>query len=390
MKTVEQIATIVNTALEQATGKANVLSLDLSNIVDVGKEVLTSTEDCDNVYKALADQIGRVIFVDRAYTVNSLGVLRDGWEYGSILEKIHFLPTEFEDSTMWDLVDGKDYSPHVYKQMKIAVKFFNEKKTYMIKLTYVQDQLKSAFKSRDQLMGFISGLETMIRNQIEIALDSLVRMTVLNFIGTIVHAEFNDASLETKTTAKAVNLLKWYNDMAGTQLTKENCKNDKDFLRMSSMKISQDAKYLKDASEIYNLGGTQKFTPKDRLHVVLLSDFVERTKYIMQSDTYHKELVELPNFEEINFWQGTGQEGTYEDRAKVHINIKNNEGTPQEVTIDQLVGVMFDHEALGVLNPEILTDSEYTKPARFWNTWYTMNSNYFNDFNENGIVYFIA
>lgn len=389
MKTVEQISTIVNSAINQATGKENVLNLDMSNVVDVGKEVLTSTEDCDNIYKAIADQIGRVIFVDRAYSAKTLGVLRDGWEYGSILEKIHFLPTEFEDSTMWDLVDGKDYSPHVYSQMKIAVKFYNEKKTFMIKLSYVQDQLKSAFKSQSQLMGFISGLMTMIQNQINIALSTLVKNTVLNFACTIIDAEYNDETLDSKTTVQAVNLLKWYNDSHGTALTKETCWNDKDFLNQSVMLMNQYVKFLEEASELYNVGGTLKFTPKDRLHVVLLNEFVEKVKYIMQSNTFHKDLVELPNFDEVNSWQGTGTDGSFNERSKVHLTIKDGDGT-KEITVDHLVGVMFDHEALGVLNPEIITDSEYTKPAHFWNTWYTANSNYFNDFNENGIVFFVA
>ena len=85
--TVNQVATILNGVQKQVIGEEAIQTVDLENIIDMGKEVLEATS-YDNYDKTLVDHIGKVVFVDRAYAGSAPSVLMDGWEYGAILEKI--------------------------------------------------------------------------------------------------------------------------------------------------------------------------------------------------------------------------------------------------------------------------------------------------------------
>ena len=113
-----QIYEFTNTVVQEVLGENAVLEENLGNVVDIGTEIFNANA-FDAYTKALINHIGKVIFVNRPYAGSAPSVLIDGWEYGSILEKISSeMPTASENES-WQLVDGQSYDPHIFYQPKL-------------------------------------------------------------------------------------------------------------------------------------------------------------------------------------------------------------------------------------------------------------------------------
>ena len=57
---VEQIYALANDITKEVLGKTNVVAEDLSNVVDMGQEII-NTNNLDNYVKSLIDHIGKVV-----------------------------------------------------------------------------------------------------------------------------------------------------------------------------------------------------------------------------------------------------------------------------------------------------------------------------------------
>lgn len=383
---VSQIYEIMNAVTGEILGQTElVVAEDLSNIVDVGKEILNGT-DIDNYVKSLVDHIGKVIFVNRPYSGGVPSVLMDGWEFGSILEKITADLPEATENESWELENGTSYDPNIFYQPKVSAKFFNNKVTFEIPMSFTERQVKSSFSSREQLNGFISMLYNAIDRSMTIKIDSLVMRTIDNFIAETFHAEYPDGSYDTKSTVKAVNLLKLYNDNKGTKLTADKCLTDTDFVKFASYMMKLYVSRISKASTLFNIGGKDRFTPNDLLHIVLLDNFASASDVYLQSDTFHNELTKFPNHETVPFWQGSGKGYSFTDVSSIDIKTSGN----NTVKASGILGVMFDRDALGVTNLDRRVTTQYNAKAEFFNNWFKFDAGYFNDMNENFVVFFVA
>ena len=176
---ITQLHTLVNATTLEVLGETAIVQDDLSNVVDIGKQII-DTDNVDNYVKKLVNHIGKVIFVNRLYTGGVPSVLMDSWEYGSILEKISAdMPTATENKS-WDLNDGEDYSPNVFYKPSVSAKFFNSMVTFEIPMSFTEKQVKQSFSNANQLNGFISMLVTAIENAMTVKLDALIMRTITN------------------------------------------------------------------------------------------------------------------------------------------------------------------------------------------------------------------
>lgn len=383
---VRQIYEILNETTKEVLGKEDLVLEDLSNIVDIGNELFTATS-VDNYVKSLVDHIGKVVFVNRVYGGSAPSILMDGWEFGSVLEKIQCDTPVATENESWELEDGKSYDENVFYKPSVSVKFYNDRVTFEVPISITDKQVKSAFSSREQLNSFMSMILNAVERSLTIKIDSLVRKTIVNFIGeTLKTDEVTSETASTKSTARCVNLLKLYNDETGLKLTKAKALTDIAFLRYASKVMGMYTDRLRTLSSLFNIGGKDRFTDSDLLHTVLLSDFEKSVKSTLMSDTYHEEYVALPAHETIAFWQGSGLDYKYASTSK--INIKTSSGAT--IAMDGIIGVMFDRYALGVANMDRYVTSKYNAKAEFTNFWYKYFAGYFNDFNENFVVFFIA
>ena len=377
---VTQLKDIVNSATSEVLGKTDVVNDDLSNLVDVGNEIF-DTDNVDNYVKKLIDRIGQVIFVNRLYAGGVPSVVMDSWEYGSVVEKISADMPEADENDSWQLQDGQTYSQDTFYQPKVSAKFFNSKVTFDVKLSFTTEQVKESFASVNELNGFISMLETGVKNSMTVKLDSLIMRTINNMTGQI---------LNSANGLQKVNLLTEYNTASGQTLTANKALMDKDFLKFASLTIKKYQARITKMSTLFNAGGKARFTTTDNLHTVLLSDFADSAEVYLLSDTYHNDTVSLPNHETVPYWQGSGKSYAFNDISKIDVKIDAGNKTPKAVTQTGILGVMFDTNALGVSNLNQRTTTSYNARAEFYTNYYKMDAGYFNDLNENFVVFYIA
>lgn len=393
---VKQIYTLINSVSGEVLGRTDIVTEDLTGIVDLGKEVFNQSA-VDNYVKSLVNHIGKVIFVNRPYAGKVPSVLMDAWEFGSVLEKISADVPEAEENDTWNLTDGQSYDQDVFHKPTVTAKFFNSKVTFEVPVSITERQVKESFSNAAQLNGFISMIYAAVEKSMTIKADALIMRAINNMIAETVLADAQafgatagdmaGADLSSASTARCVNLLKLYNDKTGasTKLTAAKAITDPDFIRFASYVMGTYADRLQSISTVFNVGGKERFTPKDMLHVVLLSDFAKAAQTYLYSDTFNRGDVLLPQAETVPFWQGSGQ--NYEFASTGNINIKESGG--KAVEISGVLGVMFDRDALGVCNLDRRVTTNYNAKAEFFNNYYKFDAGYFNDTNENFVVFFI-
>lgn len=377
---VTQLKDIVNNVTSEVLGKEDVLTEDLSNLVDVGNEIVDS-ENVDNYVKKLIDRIGKVVFVNRLYAGGVPSVLMDSWEFGSIVEKISADMPEADENDSWQLQNGQTYSQDTFYQPKVSAKFFNSKVTFDVKLSFTTEQVKESFSSVNELNAFLSMLETGVKNSMTVKLDGLIMRTINNFTGQIINSG---------QAMQKVNLLAEYNTASGQKLTADKALLDKDFLKFASLVIKKYQARITKMSTLFNQGGKARFTNINDLHTVLLSDFADSAEVYLMSDTYHNDTVSLPQHETVPYWQGSGKKYDFNSISSIDVKIDAGNKTAKEIKQSGIIGVMFDTNALGVSNLNQRTTTAYNARAEFYTNFYKMDAGYFNDLNENFVVFYIA
>lgn len=382
---VKQVYTLLNDVVEETMGKTAVVQEDLSGLVELG-DTITNAIGYDKYVKSLVNHIGKVIFVNRKYSGGVPSVLMDGWEFGSILEKISADLPDAQENESWELQDGAVYEQDIFYKPKVEAKFFNKLVTFEIPCSFTEKQVKQSFSSAEQMNAFLSMLYNEIEKAMTVNIDNLIMRTINNMIGETVYDEYGSGSQTASSGVRAVNLLWEYNQANGTSLTPKQALGTPEFIRYASYRMKLYAGRLSKISRLFNVGGKARFTPRELLHIVLLDEFDSSASVYLQSDTFHDELVKLPQAETVAFWQGSGTTYDFDDTSK--IDIKKSDGTA--IAVSGVIGVMFDRDALGVCNRDRRVTTHYNAKAEFYNNFYKFDAEFFNDLNENFVVFFIA
>lgn len=382
---IKQVYEFVNAATQEAIGNSAILTEDLSNVVDVGDAVFNASA-FDAYVKSLVNHIGKVIFVNRPYRGSAPSVLMDAWEYGSVVEKISSeMPTATENES-WELIDGASYDPHIFYQPKAEAKFFNKMTTFEIDRSITEMQVRQSFSSATQLNAFVSMLFNEVEKSLTVKNDALIMRTINNMIGETVYDQYSGSAITGAGGTKAVNLLYRYNDQYSENLTAAQALLDPDFIRYAAYNMALYTDRLTRMSTLFNVGGKQRFTPKELQHIVMLSEFRAAADVFLQSNTFHDEYTKLVNAETVAYWQGSGTDYAFSNTGKIDVSTAS--GNSQVVT--GILGVIFDRDALGVMNFNSRVTTQYNAKAEFTNYFYKRDARYFNDLNENFVVFFIA
>ena len=387
---VTQVYEILNTITSEILGDSVIVNEDLSNVVDIGKAFANLENGFDNYVRKLHDVIGKMVFVNRVYTGRAPSVLMDGWEYGSILEKVRAELPIAEENESWELTDRASYDPNIFYKPSVSVKFYNDRITFEIPISITEKQVKSSFHNATQLNAFFSMIQTAISNSMTVKLDSLIMRTINAAIGETLYSEFPGGDY-TKSGIRAVNLLYLYNDTVDTEsaLTAGEAVTNPDFIRFASYTIKNYIGRMHDMSNLFNIGGTSKFTPSDRMKIVMLNEFKNAAGvYLYDSNgQVNTENIRFPeNAESVSYWQGSGTD--YGFGSTSAINIKTPSG--HNISASGILGVIFDRDALGVSNVDRRVTTNYNPKAEFWNEWHKFDAGYFLDLDENFVVFYVA
>lgn len=382
---IRQVYEIVNDALSETLGNESLLTEDLSNIVDVGTSVFNASA-FDAFVRSLVNHIGKVIFVNRPYRGSAPSVLMDAWEYGSVVEKISSeLPTAVENES-WELTDGASYDPNVFHQPRAEAKFFNKMTTFEVDRSITERQVRQSFSSATQLNAFVSMLFNEVEKALTVANDNLIMRTINNMIVETMYSAYSGGAITGAGTPKAVNLLARYNTQYSESLTAAAAVVDPDFIRYAAYQMALTVDRLTRMSSLFNIGGKARFTPKDLQHIVMLSEFRAAADVFLQSGTFHDEYTKLVNAETVPFWQGSGTDYAFSSTGT--ISAASAAGHSQTVT--GVLGCIWDRDALGVMNFNSRVTTQYNAKAEFTNYFYKRDARYFNDMNENFVVFFVA
>ena len=377
---VTQIHTLLNTITNEVLGKEGLVKEDLSNLVDVGTEIINA-DKVDNFVNKLVHHIGKVQFNNEQYTGKAKNVLMDSWEFGSILQKIDAeLPDAFENDT-WNLVNGQSYDPNIFYQPKVFSQFFDSKVTFEIPISFAEKQVKGSFSNAEQMNGFLSMLTNRVDTSFTIKLDELIMRTINNYIGAVINVNDKNTS---------VNLLSLYNTVSGRHLTVDKCLTDAEFLRYANFTINTYIGRISRISTLFNIGKRERFTNEDDTNLILLNDFVNSSDVFLQADVRHNEFTGLKRVDTVPYWQGSGNSYDFSDISKIDIVINTGDSAGVNVSQSGIIGILFDRKSLGVTNLDKRVTTNYNPKAEFYTNFYKADSGYFNDFNQNFIVFFVA
>ena len=377
---VTQIHTLLNTVTNEVLGTEGLVKEDLTNLVDVGTEIINS-DKVDNFVNKLVHHIGKVQFNNEKYTGKAKNVLMDSWEYGAILQKIDAELPQAVENASWNLVNGQSYDPNIFHQPKVSSQFFDSKVTFEIPISFAEKQVKGSFSNAEQMNGFLSMLTNQVDTSFTIKLDELIMRTINNYIGSVILKKDGNTS---------VNLLAAYNKSSGKKLTVEKCMTDSDFLRYANFIINTYVGRITRISKLFNIGKRERFTNVENTNLILLNDFVNSSNVFLQADVRHNEYTGLDEVDTVPYWQGSGTSYSFSDISKIDVKVNDGTSKGTEVTQSGIIGVLFDRKALGVTNLDKRVTTNFNPKAEFYTNFYKADSGYFNDFNQNFIVFFVA
>lgn len=402
---ISQISTMLNGIYSEVLGDNVMFTEDLSNIVSCGTVIMSSTawgDNFDNYVGKIIDKVGRSIFVDRVYRGTDLGIWRDSWEYASMLEKVRCEVGEFVNNDEWTLLDksggtggAPDGTPDYnatdivdklfgFVGPEIQAKYFNFKTTFRNKISITRKQLKSAFQGASEMVRFIAMIENRIRTKMEIGKEELERRVVLNLAGAA-NAASNIVEL----------------NVTGSNKTFAEALKDKDLLRAMGEKITMTRKLMAEPSTKYSITKRfMNFTPEDLGRLILLADVDVALRFNLYGDTFNEEFVKLDGYSTLPYWQGRRTDANMDAldaRASVDATCVisadlGTDGTQGAYTtgrqqISNLVGIYFDRDAAMICNEDPEVRSQYNADGNFTNFFYNFDCSYYNDFDENAVIF---
>ena len=366
---VKQIYDIVNSVISQSTGASDLAVVDETDLIALGNSVLSSSTFTNDFINTLVDRIGKTIFSYRKYQNKFGGLLRDDFAMGAVLQKIKVEMPSAEQDESFGLTDGQSVDMQKVSKPSAKQKLFYAQTPYQFHITITRERLKDAFTSEGAMGSFISAIFGEVQNAIELALEDMGRNCVNNFIGEVVGS------------TREIKLLTEYNALSepvGT-LTASEAIRDEGFLKYASMRIKECSKLMTDMSKLYNDGSVMRHTPKNLQRMYVLAKFSLNLENNVLSDAFHKEFLELGDYQEVNYWQSA------KSPFKIHVK-RASDKTAKNV--DNIIGVLFDYEALGIYKTDNWTSTApFNSAGGYTNTyWHQMNM-YFNDLSENGMIF---
>lgn len=382
---IHQVAEVLNAINNGMRNPIAITANDATGIISYGNELKAAKEGnnpdlVDDFYKSLANRIGRTVNDVREYSPLDLNIVRETFDYGMILQKLYTFPMETTANESWGIQDGQTYSPYVVHKLQTAQKLFSGFDTWQLNPTIPDIQLFTAFTNAEALGAFLSSQRQAVQQSRSMYIEALQRLVVANFIAEkISHAN--------TVGTHAINLLSEYNTHFGTTLKMEAARTNPEFLRYVAATLALWVDNIATMGTFFNFEGYYRHTPKNRLRVTLLSQFAKFVPFYLQADVYHDNLVALPNYNTVPFWQAPGNNNfAFDDVSS--INMTTSGGTT--VNVKGVIGMISDVDAIGMYIDRPTTHALYNPRIEVTHEWFKSNVGYFNNFSENAIVFYMS
>lgn len=373
-----QVYDILNDAVSQAVGADTYDTIDASNLVDVGTQLISNNQT-DAIYSKLLDKIGKIILSDRKYKSKWSFIAKNEIEWGAIVEKIHIGLMGAQNNSSYTWASGTAPDPFEINNPTIYNTLFKNMNTWEIPVTIPDKQMRTAFSSPTEMESFISSIFTAFENSIEFYYETIARLAFNTYICEKKVAE-DDEDVD---GIHVINLLTDYNTLKGTTYDLKDVFYDREFLRYAVSRIS-DVKGLMGAmNTVFNVKGYERFTPDENLKLVVLGRFADVCKAFMESDTYHNDLVALTGYAEIPYFQTIGT--SFGVRSKIKEKTPTSPLTAVEVT--NVVAIACDDRSVGAMLRRSNTTSQRNQRGEYTNYWAKGEEGFYLDLSENGVVF---
>jgi len=374
--TVNQIYQLLNDTANQCYGSNAVATLDLENMLALRDTVFGS--DTEQFLNVLVDRIGKTVIRTLDFTSTFPNFIMSDFEFGAVLQKLSVAPFSAVQADNWEIGQG-GFNSNLYKIDKPTVyqDFFKTANTWEIDVTIPDVMFKQAFISAENMDAFITAIFDTISTSLNIQLENETRLAILGFIGEKINASNG-----------VVDLLSLYNLTASTPITTaDSAMVSKDFLRFAGKTMRNYISYMRKPSVLYNVPGRVRATSRDNMHCMILTEFASACETYLDSDTFHDDLVKLPYYTEVEYWQGTGATApNFADCSSIDVEIPSD-GT--KVTTSGIVGVFCDREAIGTGLFDRFSAVDRANRFRMSNYTEGVTIQTFVDTSENGVIFVV-
>lgn len=383
--TFDQVSTILNGVMEQATGQTSLAAVNTAQFVTQAQTALKI--GYDPIMAAISQVLGRTIFSVRPYTAKFRGLMRSDQQWGNHVRKINYVDKDFENAQEWTLTDGQAVDQYTVNKPGVVQTNFYGFEVFQRHVTVFRDQLDNAFRGPDEFGQFIGGVMQNISDQTEQAHESMSRASLANFIGGKVAGDADNV----------IHLVTEYNAYAGTSLTADTVhapENFEPFIKFAYARIKTIAGLMSERSQRFHVnlssGAIMRHTPADRLKMYVLAQELNTIQTTVLSSVFNEQFLRLVDYEEVNFWQSIDTP----DSINVQASYLQTDGTIKNAdsatTTEGVFAVLFDEEAVGQNTANRSVDvTPYNAAGKYWNTFYHFTERYWNDFTENGAVFLL-
>ena len=376
----EDASAILNNIRQQVTGESSIAPVNTADFVAVGTTLLQS--GYDPVLNAITQMVTKTIFSIRPYSRKFGGIKVDSEMWGAIVRKLAVADKAWEPNAELDLVDGQSIDHYkVSKPDVLELKFYGAE-DFSKHYTIFKDQLNNAFNGPAEFSRFMSMVVQNVSDMIEQNFESIARMIIANYVGG-------------KKVANngVIHLLTEYNAETGLSLTNTTVfapANFGDFMKWVYARIATLTSLMTERSTEFQINVTGKpitrHTPFEYQKVYLYAKLLNDMNARVLADTFHYDFIEYADVEAVNYWQSIETPMSI-DVTPNYLDADGSIKTGAEQNITNLVGVIFDREALGYT---VINEWSATTPLNasggYWNTFYHFLMKWWVDYSEKGII----
>lgn len=389
--TFQQSATLLNSVMAQMTGAAQLTATDESEFVAVATTALSAGYDALN--KAVSQVLSRSIYSSRAYNPIYPSLERNEERWGGIVRKVTFLDLDFMNDAAFSLTDGQTGPDPflVNKQKAVQFNFYGGNVKELV-VSITEDQLRQAFSSSADFGSFMAAQAQNLINQLNQKIEAESRIAINNMIAAAVSSDSNDRVVHVLTEYKAAT--------GNATITDENYLSEAEFVpfakwlygRMNTLKrfmAERTGKYHANITSYNGVSLTKpimRHTPDQFMNIFMLSEFMDQVDSSALSGIYNEELLEIGNFERVNYWQSIDAPSSISIKANVLQANGSCAATEAAVEESGIIGVFFDDEALGITLIDEGVRTIENPRGRYFNNWHNWTSRWYNDQTENFVV----
>ncbi len=352
----EQVSTVLNSIVKQATGQTTLTATDTGSFVSVAQLALRAHRDA--VMNAISNIVGRTIFSVRPYSAKMTGLIMDTFRWGNVMRKLSIADNDWNDDpayawpALWDTAqtppsgDGQSIDPWTIKKPDVVQTNFYGSSVYFDEMTIFEDQIETAFTGPEQLASFLGLIMGNLSDRMEQSNEGIRRGLVANAIAAVI---------DEGQTDRVVHLLTEYNTQTGLSLTSTTVYQPDNFpafmkwvySRVAAISALMTERSLKYQTVINNKP-VLRHTPMQDQRVYLYAPARFDIDARVLADTYHDSYLKYADVETVNYWQSIDTPDTIEITPAYTDTSGVLYSPSSPVTQSGVFGTIFDRDCMGM------------------------------------------